>query len=166
MNPVFGCSRYLESNIYRASFGAVVCWFICCSSVYLSSRRWSHLIRYPCCLLIIIVIFRSHPLEPSPLKFLLIYRFETVKLTLTDLMLKRGKCGGWLVHREVVTCRKYLEIAAGGVLVDFLVQQVDGALHWEGVIELGVIDHEGRVVDEVDVRLQIPDHFHLYSVVC
>ena len=53
---------------------------------------------------------------------------------------------------------------AGRVLAAFLVQKVDGALDWEGIVYLGVY-HEGGVVIEVDIRLQIFDRVKLQSVV-
>jgi hypothetical protein len=79
-------------------------------------------------MLIIIVIFGSYTLDPSSLNFSLIYRFQTVKLRLTDLMLESGQCGGGRIYCEIVTRREYL-VVAGCLLIDFLVQEVDGALH-------------------------------------
>ena len=80
-------------------------------------------------------------------------------------MLERGKCSGGRIHSEVVACRQYLVIA-GCVFADILVQEVDRALHWERIVDLGGIDHEGRVIVEVDVGFKIFDHFHPHSVVC
>ena len=79
-------------------------------------------------MLIIIVIFGSYTLDPSSLNFSLIYGFQAVKLRLTDLMLESGKCGGGRIHSEIVTRCEYL-VVAGCLLIDFLVQEVDGALH-------------------------------------
>jgi hypothetical protein len=79
-------------------------------------------------MLIIIVIFGSYSLDPSSLNFSLIYRFQAVKLRLTDLMLESGKCSRRRIHSEIVTRCEYL-VVAGCLLIDFLVQEVHGALH-------------------------------------
>lgn len=82
-------------------------------------------------------------------------------------MLERGKCGGRRVDGEVTACCKDLVVVRGVLLlvIAFVVQQIDRALHRERFVELRIHHEKGVAFVEVDVSLQVFHHLSLHSIV-